>query len=145
MAAGLNKATLIGNLGKDPEVRYAQSGTPICTLRIGVTERRPKEGGVWQDQTEWFSVVCFGKIAENVGKYLKKGRQVYVEGRLQNRTWEDREGKQRQVTEVVASQVLFLGSAQADFKPQPDHNGYDQQPTEAFDPPTGFVEDDIPF
>jgi len=110
MAAGLNRVSLIGNLGKDPEMRQTQSGASVGTLRIGVTERR-KEGDDYKDHTEWVSVVCFGKTAENAAKYLQKGRQVFVEGRLQTRSWDDKTGQTRYTTEVVASQLLFLGSA----------------------------------
>jgi single-strand DNA-binding protein len=108
MATGLNRITIIGNLGHNPELRYAQSGTPICTLRVGVTERR-KEGETWQDHTDWFAVVCFGKNAENAAKYLQKGRQVYAEGRLQTREWQDREGKTRFSLEIVCNELRFLG------------------------------------
>jgi len=106
--AGLNRVTIIGNLGKDPEVRYTQSGTAVCNLRIGATERR-KEGDTWQDHTEWFTIICFGKTAENAGRFLKKGRQVFVEGRLQTRQWQDKENQTRYTTEVVANQLIFLG------------------------------------
>lgn len=109
MASGLNKVSLIGNLGKDPEVRFTQGGMAVCSFSVAVTERR-KEGETWGDHTEWFNVVSFGKTAENVGKFLKKGRQTYVDGRLQTRKWQDREGKDRYTTEVVANQVLFLGN-----------------------------------
>jgi len=153
MAAGLNKVTIIGNLGRDPEMRYTQSGTPVCNLRVGVTERRNKgETEGWQDHTEWFTVACFGKTAENAGRYLKKGRQVYVDGRLQTRIWEDREGGKRHSFEIVANQVLFLGSGSkegaestgnafagsSDFRPV-------SAPSNEFEPPSGFVDEDIPF
>lgn len=136
MAAGLNRVSLIGNLGKDPEVRYTQSGTAVGTLRLGVTERR-KEGEEYKDQTEWVSVVCFGKTAENASKYLQKGRQIFVEGRLQTRSWEDKtSGQTRYTTEVIANQLLFLGSAKEGGAPAiPDMAA-----------PSGFIEDDdIPF
>jgi len=145
MAAGLNRVSLIGNLGKDPEIRYTQSGTAVCTLRIGVTERR-KEGEEYKDQTEWVSVVCFGKTAENASKYLQKGRQVFVEGRLQTRSWEDKTGQTRYTTEVIANQLLFLGSGKdhasnGNFG-KPDASG----PDDTAMGPGGFIEDDeIPF
>ncbi len=113
MAAGVNKVILVGNLGKDPEVRYAASGNAVCTLRIAVTERR-KDGDGWKDHTEWVDVVTFGKTAENVGQYLQKGRQVYVEGRLQTRNFKDKEGVEKWRTEVAANTVLFLGSGGGD-------------------------------
>lgn len=143
--AGLNRVSLIGNLGKEPEVRFTPSGTAVGTLRIGVTERR-KDGDDYKDQTEWVSVVCFGKTAENAGKYLQKGRQVFVEGRLQTRTWEDKTGQTRYTTEVVANQLLFLGSAKDQpmnsfTKPDPQtQNGSHDSNHD------GFIEDDdIPF
>lgn len=142
--AGLNRVSLIGNLGKEPEVRFTPSGTAVGTLRIGVTERR-KEGDDYKDQTEWVSVVCFGKTAENAGKYLQKGRQVFVEGRLQTRNWEDKTGQTRYTTEVVANQLLFLGSAKdqpTNSFAKPDH----QAPSSHDSNHDGFIEDDdIPF
>ena len=113
MAAGVNKVILVGNLGKDPEVRYVQSGNAVCTLRLAVNERR-KEGDQWKDHTEWMDVVTFGKTAENAGQYLQKGRQVYVEGRMQTRQYKDKEGHEKWRTEVVANQVLFLGGGPPD-------------------------------
>lgn len=143
--AGLNRVSLIGNLGKDPEVRFTQSGTAVGNLRIGVTERR-KEGEEYKDQTEWISVVIFGKTAENASKYLQKGRQVFVEGRLQTRTWEDKTGQTRYTTEVIANQLLYLGSA----KDAGSGGGFAKADTAHSDerdlPQGGFIEDDeIPF
>jgi single-strand DNA-binding protein len=147
MASGVNKVILVGNLGKDPEVRYVQSGNAVCTLRLAMTERR-KDGEAWKDHTEWMDVVTFGKDAENAGQYLAKGRQVYVEGRLQTKQYKDKEGHDRYRTEVVANRVLFLGGGDkgasgapakasgggsASAKPPPD-------PDES----AGFI-DDLPF
>ena len=145
MAAGLNKVTLIGNLGRDPEVRYTQSGNAVSNLSVAVTERR-KDGDDWKDQTEWVNVVCFGRTAENVGQFLAKGRQVYVEGRMQTREWQDNEGNKRRSTEVVAHNILFLGgkesfgkgsggSGQSAGNPAPQNKGQDD----------GFYNDDMPF
>ena len=111
----VNKVILIGNLGQDPELRTSQAGNAIGNLRIATSSRRRDSDGNWNDQTEWHSVVCFGKTAENVGRFLKKGRQVYIEGRLQTRKWQDREGKDRWTTEVVADQVRFLGGRDNDM------------------------------
>jgi len=109
MSTGLNKVMLIGNLGQDPEVRYTQNGGAVCNLRVAVNERR-KEGDEWIEHTEWVTVVCFGKTAENAGKYLAKGRQVFCEGRLQTRKWQDKKsGDDRYATEVVAFAIQFLG------------------------------------
>ena len=114
---GVNKVILIGNLGKDPEVRFLESGKAICTLRLAVGERR-KDGDGWKDHTEWMDVVVFDKTAENAGTYLAKGRQVYVEGRLQTRQYKDKEGHDRWKTEVVAFNVVFLSSKEGAPKTQ---------------------------
>ena len=156
MAAGVNKVILVGNLGKDPEVRYVQSGNAVCTLRLAVTELR-KDGDQWKDHTEWMDVVTFGKTAENAGQYLQKGRQVYVEGRLQTRNYKDKEGVEKWRTEVVANQLLFLGSgdrgagAGAGAGPRKSEGSRPAQggppPGEDAPPPDngGFVDDDLPF
>ena len=107
--AGVNKVILIGNLGQDPEVRMTNSGTPVCELRLACTDRRRTAEGQWEEQTEWVTVVTFGRTAENAGKFLSKGRSVYVEGRLQTRSWDDQDGKKRYKTEVIANLLQFLG------------------------------------
>ena len=108
--ASLNRVQLIGNLGQDPEIRYTQSQTAVCTLSLATTEyRNNAETGEKEANTTWHRVVVWGKTAENCGKYLSKGRQAYVEGRLQTRQWEDQNGQKRYTTEVVAQNVLFLG------------------------------------
>ena len=107
--AGVNKVILIGNLGQDPEVRMTNSGTPVCELRLACTDRRRTQDGQWEEQTEWVTVVTFGRTAENAGKFLAKGRSVYIEGRMQTRSWDDQDGKKRYKTEVVAQTVQFLG------------------------------------
>lgn len=139
MAAGLNRVSIIGNLGKDPEMRQTNSGMNVATLNIGVTERR-KEGDDYKDQTEWVSVVVFGKTAENASKYLQKGRQVFVEGRLQTRKWEDKAGQTRYTTEVIANQVLFLGSAKDNLSSNNHQSAPEMMEEEAF-----ISDDDIPF
>ena len=156
MASGVNKVILVGNLGKDPEVRYVQSGNAVCTLRLAVTERR-KEGDGWKDHTEWMDVVTFGKTAENAGQYLAKGRQIYVEGRMQTRQYKDKEGHDKWRTEVVANQVVFLGGgdrtgAPRGAGPRPAATGGDAgggsggAGDDAPPPPDqGFVDDDLPF
>jgi single-strand DNA-binding protein len=106
--AGFAKVSLVGNLGKDPEVRFTAGGTAVANLRVACTER-VKVKDEWKDTTEWVSLVCFGKTAENAGQYLQKGRQVYAEGRLQTREWNDKDGNKRYSTEVICNQVLFLG------------------------------------
>jgi single-strand DNA-binding protein len=108
--AGINKVILIGHLGHDPEVRYTQEGTAVGNFRIATSEYwTDRTSGERRERTEWHRIVVFGRMAENCGKYLSKGRQVYVEGRLQTREWEDKEGNRRWTTEVVALNVQFLG------------------------------------
>jgi single-strand DNA-binding protein len=109
----INKVILIGNLGQDPDMRSTASGTAVVNLRIATTERRKDREGNWNDHTEWHSVVSFGRTAENVGKYCRKGKQIYVEGRLQTRKWQDRDGRDRYSTEVVADNIRFLGGGGA--------------------------------
>lgn len=109
MANGMVKVTLIGTLGKDPEVKFAASGTAVCNMSVACTERVRNKEGNWEDHTEWVRLVCFGKTAENAGQYLAKGRQVYAEGRLQTREWTDKDGNKRQSTEVIVNQLLFIG------------------------------------
>lgn len=112
--AGVNKVILIGNLGADPEVRYTQGGAAVANLRLATSETWNDKDGNRQERTEWHSVTVWGKLAENCGKYLAKGRQVYVEGRLQSRVYEDKDGIERKVWDVVASQVTFLASGRDD-------------------------------
>ena len=107
----VNKVILVGNLGRDPETREGR-GTTICNLNIATQERRKDKDGNWSDHTEWHRVVCFGKTAENAQKFLRKGRQVYVEGRIQTNKWQDKEGRDRYTTEIVANQIQFLGGRQ---------------------------------
>lgn len=105
----VNKVILIGNLGQNPELRYTNNQTAVATLRIATSDRRKDASGNWVEHTEWHSVVVFGKTAENCAQYLTKGRQVYVEGKLQTRKWQDKEGKDRYSTEVLGNTVQFIG------------------------------------
>jgi single-strand DNA-binding protein len=109
MAGGVNKVILVGNLGADPEMRYTQGGSGVCEMRLATNESWMGKDGQRQERTEWHRIVVWGKKAEVVSKYLKKGRQVYVEGRLQTRTWDDKEGQKRYTTEIIANDVQFLG------------------------------------
>ena len=108
--ASVNRVILIGNLGRDPELRYLQSGQAVTTFSVATNDRWTDRDGKPQERTEWHRVVVWGKQAENCANYLAKGRSVYIEGRLQTREWEDKEGQKRQTTEVVAQTVQFLGS-----------------------------------
>ena len=109
MAGGVNKVILVGNLGSDPEVRSIPSGAAVCEFRLATNETWMGKDGQKQDRTEWHRVVVWGKRAETCGKYLSKGRQVYLEGRIRTRSWEDKEGNKRYTTEIVANDVQFLG------------------------------------
>jgi single-strand DNA-binding protein len=109
MAQGLNKVMLIGHLGTDPEVRYTQANQAVAKFRLATTESYTDRNRNQQSRTEWHSVVAWGRTAETVSRYLRKGRQVYVEGRVQTRQWEDKDGNKRYTTEIVAQRVLFLG------------------------------------
>jgi single-strand DNA-binding protein len=105
----LNKVMLIGNLGADPEVRYTPSGTKVTSFRIATSEKRKDKDGNRQEHTEWHQIITFGKLADICGEYLAKGKQVYVEGRIQTRSWEDRDGQKRSTTEIIASDMKMLG------------------------------------
>jgi len=110
--AGVNKVIIVGNLGRDPEVRFTQGGAAVCNLSVAVGER-VKKGEAWEDHTEWFRVVVFGKTAENAGQYLQKGRQVYVEGKLRQREYE-KDGQKQRSTEVVADVLQWLGGGKGE-------------------------------
>lgn len=110
MARGINKVILVGNLGADPETRYMPSGGAVTNLSIATTDSwRDKESGEQQERTEWHRVAMFGRLAEIAGEYLRKGRQVYIEGRLRTRKWQDRDGNDRYTTEIVANEMQMLG------------------------------------
>jgi single-strand DNA-binding protein len=134
MSEGLNMVQLIGNLGKDPELRYTQSGTPVLNFRMATTESyAPKDGGERQEKTEWHGVVLWGKRAEALNKFLVKGARIYIAGRLTTRSWE-KDGDTRYTTEVTATKVLLLGGKRKEGAP-------DGAPP----PGDGDGGDDIPF
>ena len=110
MSRGLNKVLIIGNLGRDPELRYTKSGTPVVNLSVATTHVEKSPEGEQREVTEWHRISVFGKQAEYCNRYLKKGRQIFVEGRLRTRKWEDRTGQTRYTTEILADRVMFLGS-----------------------------------
>jgi single-strand DNA-binding protein len=117
MPDGLNKVMLIGNLGRDPEMRYTANGTAVSTFSVAVNRTTRGPDGDRRDETQWFRVVTWEKLAELVGQHLTKGRKVYVEGRLNQRSWDDQQGQKHEVTEVVATQVLFLDRPQGATMP----------------------------
>ena len=110
--SGVNKAILIGNLGADPEKRITTKGNPVTNFRVATNERWNDRDGKQQERTEWHTIVTFGNLADVCSKYLTKGRHVYVEGRIQTRHWDDKDGNKRYTTEIVASVVRFLGGEQ---------------------------------
>jgi single-strand DNA-binding protein len=142
MSGGVNKVILVGHLGKDPEVRYIQSGQAVCTLRLAMTERRKDGESGWKDHTEWMDVVCWGKTAENAGKFLAKGRQVYVEGRLQTRQYKDKDQNDRYKTEVVADELKFLSGGDSERKGAARSQGGDAPATT---PSNDFTDESLPF
>ncbi len=150
MSEGLNKVMLIGNLGQDPELKFTDGGQAVLKLRIATTERYADKKGERQERTEWHSVVVWGKRAEALNKILRKGRTIYVEGRLQTRSWEDKNGgAKRYATEVNATQILLMGSGKRDGGGDGDE---ESEPRQARQPKPsapsgddGFGDDDIPF
>ena len=111
MARGINKVILVGNLGQDPDTKAMPSGMTVCNLRIATSESwKDKQSGEMKEQTEWHSVAMFGRLAEIAGEYLRKGSQVYIEGRLRTRKWQDKNGNDRYTTEIVANEMQMLGS-----------------------------------
>lgn len=108
MAGSVNKVILLGNLGADPELKYLPSGQAVCEMRLATSQTYTDKNDQKQERTEWHRIVAWGKTAENCSKFLKKGRQLYLEGRLQTRSWDDKDGNKRYTTEIVADQVVFL-------------------------------------
>lgn len=114
MAGGVNKVILVGNLGADPDMRFTPSGQGVCELRVATSESWNDKNGQRQERVEWHRIVVWGKRAEVCSKYLAKGRQVYVEGRIQTRTYDDKDGNKRYITEVIANDVQFLGGGKGE-------------------------------
>jgi single-strand DNA-binding protein len=158
----LNRVQLIGNLGKDPEIKYTPSGTPVAKLTIATNERFKDKAGEWQDRTEWHNVVLWQRLAEIAGEYLKKGGKVYIEGRLQTRSWDDKtSGQKKYMTEVVASDLILLGgrgegggsgefsgSSRGASAAAGGSNGFDQRMPEHEPAGAGsgpITDEDIPF
>ncbi len=160
MARGINKVILVGNLGRDPEVRYSANGAAIANITIATSEQwTDKQSGQKQERTEWHRVVLFNRLGEIAGEYLKKGSQVYIEGKLQTRKWQDNNGQDRYTTEIVANEMQMLGGrgGSADFAPSQGggFGGQQSAPQQggggaAAAAPTGGsnfddFDDDIPF
>jgi single-strand DNA-binding protein len=160
--ASVNKVILIGNLGKDPEIRYTPQGQPVANFSLATTERfGGKDGAPKQERTEWHNIVAFQRLAELAGQYLKKGRSVYIEGRIQTRSWDDKDGNKKYRTEIVANMMQFLGGRDGEggggqgggsSAPRPaqaprQQDSLNQSAPENFDqtPPPPPSEDDLPF
>lgn len=130
--AGVNKVILVGNLGKDPEVRYTKSGQAVANFSLATSEKWTDKDGQKKEQVEWHRITVWGKLAEICGEHLLKGKQVYIEGRLQTREWEDNDGNKRQTTEVVANNMTMLGQVGIQSNVGASNDG-------------NFEDDDTPF
>ncbi len=136
----INRATIVGNLTRDPEIRNLPTGGAVCTLRVAVNSRRKDQTGTWIDEPNYFNVTVFGNAAEAAGRFLAKGRQVAVDGRLRWREWQDQQGNKREAVEIVAQEVQFIGAREENAAP-PAHT---QQPAPAASGSDGVAEE-IPF
>lgn len=137
-----NKIILVGNLGRDPELRYTPQGTPVCSFTVATNEKRKDRAGEAQDFTTWFRVTLWGRQAETASQYLTKGRPVYIEGRLRLEEWTDRDGKQRYTLEVHATDMQFIGGGRGDEAP---YSGGKTASTEHAPAEADLSDDDIPF
>ncbi len=141
MSRGLNKVQIIGHLGRDPEMRYTPSGKPVTTFTVAVSRSWSTTDGERHNETEWFNIVAFGSLAETCKQYLNKGKQVYIDGRLQTRRWDDKEGVKHTSIEIVANEMIMLGDRR-------DHNnqhGHASTESEPHDTDTSTQEDEFPF
>ena len=161
MAKSVNKVILIGNLGKDPEVKYTPSGTPVAKFTLATNERYKDKDGQWQDRTEWHNIVAWQRLAEIVGEYVKKGSKLYIEGKLQTSSWEDKQsGEKKYRTEIVAQDLVLLGgrgegdsegrsrSAAAhnsSYDQRNSHHADDFQHQESSSNSSTITDEDIPF
>lgn len=152
MARGINKVILVGNLGADPEVRYTASGAPVANIRVATTDAwKDKQSGERQERTEWHRIVFFSRLAEIAGEYLRKGSQVYIEGRLQTRKWQGQDGQDRWTTEIVAQEMQMLGSRGGGSTSYEGPSSPPEQPDQGGASPGqqsgsgGDFDDEIPF
>lgn len=144
MSRGLNKIMLIGNLGRDPEMRFTPSGTPVTDFSLAVNRRRRSSEGEMTDETEWFRIVCWNRLAEITDQYLSKGTQIYVEGRLQTRRYTGNDGTERTSVDVIANELIILtprGERASGGAREPSSRGQESQTSDRFD--EDF--DDVPF
>jgi single-strand DNA-binding protein len=145
MPKSVNKVILVGNVGKDPEVKYSPSGTPIAKFSLATNEKYKDRSGEWQERTEWHNIVAWQRLAEIIGEYVKKGAKLYIEGKLQTSSWEDREsGTKKYRTEIVARDLVLLGSHEnSSSDDRPNRNGNQQEP--AYAGSAEITDEDIPF
>ncbi len=146
----VNKVILLGRLGQDPELKYTPGGSPVCNFSLATTESWTDKSGQKQEKTEWHRVVVWGKLAELCNQYLAKGRQAFLEGRLQTRAWDDKDGNKRYTTEILASTVQFIGGPSASQNTNTGvDTSYSQTPAPAqeyqISSDASFAADDIPF
>ena len=153
MAKSVNKVILVGNLGKDPEVKFTPSGVPVAKFSLATNERYKDKAGEWQDRTEWHNIVAWQRLAEIVGEYVKKGSKIYIEGRLQTSSWEDKQsGEKKYRTEIVAHDLVLLsgrgeGGDTQSSRTASANAGFDQRPQHAEEAPhpAEITDEDIPF
>jgi len=149
--ASINKVILVGNLGRDPEVRYTQNGNAVANINLATNEVWKDKSGQRQERTEWHRVVFWGRLAEIAAEYLRKGSQIYVEGRIQTRKWQGKDGQDRWTTEIVGNEMQMLGSRGGGQSPPPDYDGGQSEGTaaESSSPKKAAAgedfDDDIPF
>jgi single-strand DNA-binding protein len=139
--ASVNKVILVGNLGSDPEIRYTPSGSAVANFSLATKDQWTGKDGQKEEKTEWHKIVAWGRLGEICGEYLKKGSQVFIEGRIQTKSWEDRDGNKRYTTEIIALAMQMLGS------PSKKEGGEAKTPNERYpiEEPVSIPEDDIPF
>lgn len=154
MAKSVNKVILVGNLGKDPEIKYTPSGTPVAKFSLATNERYKDKAGEWQDRTEWHNIVAWQRLAEIVGEYVKKGAKVYIEGRIQTSSWEDKQsGEKKYRTEIIAQDLVLLGGrGEGDGEGRSSRGAsaaasMDQRVQHSEEPahPAEITDEDIPF
>lgn len=142
MVKSVNKVILVGNVGQDPEVKYTPSGIPVARLSLATNERFKDKNDHWQDRTEWHSIVAWQRLAEIVGEYVRKGTKLYIEGKLQTTSWQDRQsGEKKYRTEIVARDIILLGSRENGEKSAVETSNEKSGP----EPVSSVVDEDIPF
>ncbi|MBI2683225.1 MAG: single-stranded DNA-binding protein [Acidobacteriales bacterium] len=151
MSRSVNKVILLGTLGRDPELKYTPQGTPVAKFSMATNERyKDKQSGEWKERTDWHNIVCWQRTAEVAAEYLKKGRQVYIEGRISTRSWDDKEtGQKKYMTEIIANDLIMIGGKRdgdGESSSRGGGSGFEQKaPPEDFAQSTQITDEDIPF